>query len=174
MTDSAAPAPEVPGKVAGLAITGVILAIIIGWIALWQGVLKMEATTLFGGFLLLWYWANNEGLEFRRLPATIIGALVGVGLAWFVVFATTTWGGAGTLAALALLVAALYLDVIKALPIAINASTMLFLTVAAAPLVQLKVNWEQLALSIVIGGLVCGCAIEGLKRLAARGMAPAA
>ncbi len=61
---------------------------------------------------------------------------------------------------------------IKAVPFAINASTMLFLTVAAAPLIQLKVNWQELVLSTVVGGLFFGAVVTGITRLAAR-FAPA-
>lgn len=161
-------AAATPGPLAGLAITGIVIAIIVAWIALWIGGLKFHDTTLVGGFLLLWYWANNEALEFKRLPATIIGALVGIFLAWFVVFATVKWGNMGTLAGVGLMVVALYLDVIKALPIAVNTSTMLFLTLAATPLVQLHVDWMELSLSTLIGGLFFGIVVEGLKRLAAR------
>ena len=166
--NTAAAAAEVPGKVAGLAITAIVLVVIVAWIALWIGALKFTDTTLVGGFMLLWYWANNEAMDIKRLPAAIIGALVGVFLAWFVVYATITWGTNGTIAGLLLMVAALYLDVIKAVPLAVNTSTMLFLTLAAAPLIQLKVNWTELTLSIVIGGIFFGVVIEGIKRLAAR------
>ncbi|WP_140420610.1 hypothetical protein [Novosphingobium sp. B 225] len=170
MTDQTTPPAAAPGPLAGLALTVIVLLIIIAWVAL--GLQFLTDTSLFGGFLLLWFWANNEQLEIKRLPTAIVGALVGIGLAWFVVFAATKWGGAGLAAGLGLMVLALYLDVIKAVPFAINASTMLFLTVAAAPLIQLKVNWQELVLSTVVGGLFFGLVVEALKRLAAR-FAPA-
>lgn len=169
MTEPAtAAAAEVPGKIAGLVITAVVVVLLVAWIAVWIGLLKFHDTTLVGAFMLLWYWANNEALEIKRLPAAINGALVGVFLAWFVVFATVTWGTGGTVAGLALMIFAVYLDIIKALPIAINTSTMLFLTLAASPLVQLHVNWTELVLSIIFGGLFFGGVIEGLKRLTAK------
>lgn len=155
-----------PGPLAGLAITAIVLVLIIAWIAL--ALQFMADTSLVGGFLLLWYWANNEQLEISRLPAAIIGAVVGIGLGWFLVYGATHYGGAGMAASLVLLVLALYLDVIKALPMVVNTSTMLFVTLAAAPLVQLHVNWVELVLSTVIGGLFFGAVVEGLKRLAAK------
>lgn len=155
-----------PGPLAGLAITVVVLILIVAWIAL--ALQFLTDTSLFGGFLLLWFWANNEQLEIKRLPSAVAGALVGIFLAWFVVYAAGQWGGAGIGAGLALMILALYLDVIKALPFAVNTSTMLFLTVAAAPLIQLKVNWQELVLSVVVGGVFFGLMVEGLKRLAAR------
>ena len=163
-------APAAPGPLAGLAITAIVIVLIVAWIAI--ALNFMADTALVGGFMLLWYWANNEHLDIKRLPTAIVGALVGIFIAWFVVYATSRWGGAGTAAALGLLVLALYLDVIKAVPFAVNASTMLFVTLAAAPLIQLHVNWPQLVVSTVAGGLFFGLVVEGLKRLAAR-FAPA-
>lgn len=165
---AAAAAAEAPGKIAGLVITVIILVILIGWIAVWQGALHRSDTTLVGAFMLLWYWANNEALDFKRLPTTIAGALVGVGIAWVLAKGITGPNSTMLLGGLGLLILALYLDVIKAFPFAINASTMLFVTLAAAPLVQLHVNWTELVLSIVIGGLFFGVIIEGLKRLTAK------
>ena len=161
-----------PGPIAGLAILGIVLVLIVAWIVLGTQVLRLAETSLVGGFMMLWYWANNEQLEIRRLPAAIIGAVVGIGLGWFLLFGAVHYGGAGLTAALLLLVLALYLDIIKALPLIVNTSTMLYVTLAAAPLVQLHVNWTELVISTVIGGLFFGGVVEGLKRLAAR-FAPA-
>lgn len=163
--------PAAPGPLAGLAITALVIVLIVAWIAI--ALNFMADTALVGGFMLLWYWANNEQLEISRLPTAIAGALVGIFVAWFLVYAGGQWGGAGIAAGLAVLVLALYLDVIKAVPFAVNSSTMLFVTLAAAPLIQLHVNWQELVLSTVVGGLFFGLVVEGLKRLAAR-FAPAA
>ena len=168
MNDAAT--PPAPGPLAGLAITLIVIVLIVAWIAI--ALNFMADTALVGGFMLLWYWANNEHLEIKRLPTAIVGALVGIFIAWFLVYAATRWGGAGVGMGLGLLVLALYLDVIKAVPFAVNSSTMLFVTLAAAPLIQLHVDWQQLVLSTVVGGLFFGLVVEGLKRLAAR-FAPA-
>ncbi len=104
MTDQTTPPAAAPGPLAGLALTVIVLLIIIAWVAL--GLQFLTDTSLFGGFLLLWFWANNEQLEIKRLPTAIVGALVGIGLAWFVVFAATKWGGAGLAAGLGLMVLA--------------------------------------------------------------------
>lgn len=165
-TPPAAAVATPPGPIAGLAILGIVLVLIAAWIAI--GSLFLQQTSLIGGFLMLWYWANNEQLQFKRLPAAIIGAVVGIGLSWALVFGAVNYGGAGLTAAVLLLVLALYLDIIKAVPLVVNTSTMLYVTIAAAPLVQLHVNWVELVLSTVIGGLFFGLAVEGLQRLAAR------
>ena len=161
-----------PGPLAGLAILIIVLVLIVAWMAIGLQVLHLHDTSLIGGFLMLWYWANNEQLQFNRLPAAIIGAVVGIGLGWALVFGAVNYGTTGLIAALLLLILALYLDIIKAVPLVVNTSTMLYVTIAAAPLVQLHVDWLELVLSTVIGGLFFGLAVEGLQRLAAR-FAPA-
>jgi hypothetical protein len=166
---SAEEAPP-PGKLAALAILAIVIVLIVAWIAI--ATQFIADTSLVGGFLLLWYWAIVEKLETARLPATIIGAVVGIALAWFLVWGAANYGGAGLGAALLLLLLTLYLDILKAVPLAINAATTLFLTLAAAPLVQLHVHWGELVLSTVAGGLFFGAVTEGLKRVAAR-FAPA-
>ncbi len=155
-----------PGPLAGLAILIIVLVLIAAWLAI--GSLFLQQTSLIGGFLMLWYWANNEQLQIKRLPAAIIGAVVGIGLGWALVYGTVNYGTTGLIAALLLLILALYLDIIKAVPLVVNTSTMLYVTIAAAPLVQLHVDWVELVLSTVVGGLFFGLAVEGLQRLAAK------
>lgn len=169
---SAPVAAAPPGPVAGLFILLIVLVLIVMWIVLGTQALHLADTSLVGGFMMLWYWANNEQLEISRLPAAIIGAVTGIGLGWFLVFGAVQYGGAGLTAAILLLILALYLDIIKALPLIVNTSTMLYVTLAAAPLVQLHVNWAELVVSTVVGGLFFGGVVEGLKRVAAR-FAPA-
>lgn len=169
MTDSTTAAP---GPLAGLGIVLIVVVAVVAWAII--GTALFSDLTLFGGFLLLWHWANLEALEIKRLPATIAGALVGIALAWQVVYLTTQMGTNGTILGLLIMIAAIYLQVINVLPFLFNAAAMLFLTVAAAPLVQLKVNFAELALATVVGGLFFGVFVEAIKRIAAKFMPAAA
>ena len=173
MTEATTPTVEAapPGPIAGLAILGIVLVLIVAWIVIGLQVLHIHDTALVGGFLMLWYWANNEQLQFKRLPAAIIGALVGIGLGWFLIYGTMTYGNTGLIVGLLLLILALYLDIIKAVPLVVNTSTMLYVTIAAAPLVQLHVDWIELVISTVVGGVFFGLVVEGLQRLAAKAAA---
>ena len=165
MTDStSAPAAAAPGPVAGLGITAIVVVLVFAWAVI--GTMLFSDLTLFGGFLLLWHWANLEALEIKRMPATIAGALVGIALAWQVVYLTQQMGPAGTVIGLLVMVAGIYLQVINLLPTLFNAAAMLFLTVAAAPLIQLKIDFAELALATVVGGLFFGLAVEAIKRIA--------
>jgi len=169
MTDSTSAPAAAPGALAGLGIVAVVVVAIVAWVVI--GTALFTDLTLFGGFLLLWHWANLEQLEIRRMPATILGALVGIGLAWQVVYLTSTMGNTGLILGLLIMIAGIYLQVINVLPLLFNPAAMLFLTVAAAPLVQLKVDFAELAMATVVGGLFFGIFVEGLKRIAARFMA---
>jgi hypothetical protein len=169
MSDSApTPAAEAPppGKLAALAILAVVIGLIVVWIVIASQFIA--DTSLVGGFMLLWYWATIDKLDTARLPAAIFGAVVGIALAWFLVWGAATYGAVGLTTALLLLLFTLYLDILKAVPLAINAATTLFLTLAAAPLVQLHVNWGELVLSTVAGGVFFGAVAEGMKRIAAK------
>jgi hypothetical protein len=170
--DNSNVAPPPPGKIAGLAITLIVVVLLVIWMAIALMGLKIADTTLVGGFMFLWYWANNEQLQFGRLVPALIGSLSGIGIAWFLVYGAAHFGGPGMLAAVGLLILALYLDITKAVPMVINTATMLFVTLAAAPLIQQHVDWVQLVISTVVGGLFFAGAIYGLQALAAR-FAPA-
>lgn len=168
MTDSTSAPAGAPGALVGLGIVAVVVVAIVAWVVI--GTALFTDLTLFGGFLLLWHWANLEQLEIRRMPATILGALVGIGLAWQVVYLTSTMGNTGLILGLLIMIAGIYLQVINVLPLLFNPAAMLFLTVAAAPLIQLKVDFAELAMATVVGGLFFGIFVEGLKRIAARFM----
>lgn len=166
MTDSNLAQTEVPGPVAGIGIIAVVVVAIAAWAVI--GTALFSEATLFGGFLLLWHWANLEQLEIKRLPTTIAGALIGIALAWQVVYLTGFMGTNGLILGLLIMIVAIYLQIINAVPFLFNPATMLFLTVAAAPLVQLKVDFAELALATVVGGLFFGLFIVSLQWLAAR------
>lgn len=169
MSENTAPeTAATPGPLAGIAITAIIVVLIVAWIAIALGALKMTDKTLVGAFMFLWYWANNEQLQFGRLLPAMLGSLVGIGIAWFLWYGPAAYGGAGLIGSLAVLIVALYLDVIKAVPIAVNTATMLFLTLAAAPLIQQEVDWAELVQSTVLGGLFFAGAVFGLQKLTAK------
>ena len=69
---------------------------------------------------------------------------------------------------MALLIVAIYLDIIQVMPLFMNASTMLFSIVAAAPLVQLKVNWVELCLATAGGGIFSGAIVAGVTWLSGK------
>jgi hypothetical protein len=175
MSENTAPeTAATPGPLAGIAITAIVIVLLVAWFAIWLSAVGRDGDkTLVGAFMFLWYWANNEQLQFNRLVPAMLGSLVGIGIAWLLWYGTVTGGSMG-LIGLGALIVALYLDVIKAVPIAINTATMLFVTLAAAPLIQFGLVsetgnlWPKLVMSTVLGGLFFAGAVWGLQKLAAR------
>ena len=122
-----------------------------GWVVLGGPV--VGPASLFASFLLLWYWATVEKADFKRLTATILGALVGVALAWQLKVLSTMYGGWGLGVALLVVVLAIYVQIMNWIPIAVNANAMLFLTVVAAPALLTSVDFTKLAMAVVLGAV---------------------
>ncbi|MEY2927584.1 MAG: hypothetical protein RL367_2061, partial [Pseudomonadota bacterium] len=64
----------------GFLILLLVLVAVIGWIVL--GANLLHVSSFFASFLFLWFWAAIEKADFKRWLPTLIGALVGVALAW--------------------------------------------------------------------------------------------
>jgi hypothetical protein len=158
--------PPPPSLLAGLGVAAALVTAIIGWFAL--GGAFLSESTLFGGLMLLWYWAKVEHLSMQRLPASIMGALVGIGVAWAMFYGALNYGASGFVLGLLLLIIAIYLDIAQVIPLFVNASTMLFSIVAAAPLVQLKVNWVELCLATIGGGVFFGAYVAAVIWIAGK------
>lgn len=173
MTENRAPHPSPSGSpplLAGIGVAAAVVTAIAGWLFL-GGSLLSEAS-LFGGLIMLWYWANVEQLDAARLPSAILGALVGIGLAWGMYFGASRYGSPGLAIGLLLLIIAIYLDIVKLVPTFVNGATMLYSIIAAAPLVQLKVNWIELCLATVGGGLFFAAYVAALRWVGARLIKP--
>ena len=113
---------------------GILLAIvaIIGVYLAIAGVLGI--TDYWAGFLFLLQWSMMEGTKRERLPHSAIGAAVGIAIACIPAWFAPAIGV--TPALILLTVAALtatFLFIKGWLPVAINAGTMVFLTVATIP-----------------------------------------
>jgi hypothetical protein len=138
----------------GVQLYLLVFAAVVAWIFICS---KFFPTTAYAGFLFLWYWATVEKAAFNRLPASLIGALVGAAMAWFIFFMTSTYGIPNGLI-LGVLPAAVsvFVVIMNWLPLAINGSTMLFLTVLGAPLLLPKTNYPEFGGSVIVGALFFG------------------
>jgi hypothetical protein len=176
MVDMASNAPKgpppPPPPLAGIGVAGVVFA----GIAIWAGICGafLSETSMVAGFMVLWYWAKVQHLDIVQLPATVLGGLVGIGLSWIMLLLVESHGGPGFAFGLLLLFIAIYLDMIAVMPLLFNASTMLFSLITAAPLIQLKVNWIELSLATIGGGVFFGAYVAGVMWLAAKAKPKAA
>src|SRR5262249_38395668 len=103
------------------------------------------------GFLFLTYWAGIEQMNFKKLPGCIVGALSGLLLA-YLLFVLPTWLGAGGIPVfLGLIVIVVYCQIMGWLAVAINMTTMLFLTVGTIPSVQAGVDFAGALAALILG-----------------------
>ena len=170
--ESNAPAAEAaPGPLAGFVILLVVVFIIVSWIMI--GAQLLSLTSFYASFLLLWFWANNEKLEVKRLPSATLGGLYGLALAWAVSYLPVHYGNAGLAVAIGLLLVSLYVQICNWVPLVINASAMLFLTVAGAPAIVASVDWIEIGKAVLFSAFYFAAVVEGAKGLAGR-FAPSA
>jgi hypothetical protein len=139
-----------PGLGAGLAIVVIVVIAIIAWIALGSA---LHLTSLYAGFLFLWYWSTVQHLDMKAILPSLVGALIGVGLGFLVHFLPEHYGTAGLIAAIAAILVALYLTVIERVPFAFNSAAMLYLTVIGAPAILTTTDFRELAFSTALGSV---------------------
>jgi hypothetical protein len=154
MSDVTTPAAAPFSPMTGLLIVLIGLAFIVLW--LFAG-LKMGLTSFFAGFLFLWYWAAVEHLDFKQIPQSLIGALVGLLIAWQSHWLPVHYGTTGLIVALLIIVAAIYIQLMNWVPLAVNRSTMLYLTVLGAPALLDKLDVVETGGAILFGAVFfCG------------------
>lgn len=145
-------APITPAKAIGL--LAVVVVVVTAFLGLMAAVGNHEA---WAGFLFLLYWSMVEGMKTEALPKSILGALVGLGIASLLFLLPERLGTTpGLLAFLLVILVLVYLQLRSRLPMAINPATMIFLTVATIPHVQAHASFTQ-----ILGALLLGVAYFG-------------
>lgn len=155
------PAPPTP--IGGLVITLVAIIAIAGWIFL--GLKLLGITSFFASFLFFWYWAAVEEADLKQWLQSVLGALVGLALAWQSHWLAAQFGTQGLIASLIVIVVAVYLQIMNWVPIAINRSAMLFLTVLAAPLILEKLEPVETMKAIGLSALYFGAIVKLLAMI---------
>lgn len=170
-TPDATPAAHaaMPLGTAAVVTFGLVL-VIAGYIALGSA---LGLVPLYAGFLLVWYFGAIDLLEPGALPAVAVGALCGTGTAYLLQQGLALYGPAGTLPVLALIVLALFCQLVGWLPLAINRAYMLYLTVMAAPLLQAQEDFVPVFAAIVVATIYFGGIALIARRLSAARQQPA-
>ncbi len=156
--EGAAPAHVHPTPLVGAAILTAFAVAATGYVIL---NLDLGMTNFWTGFLFVTFWMCSEQVKPGAFTYCAVGAIVGTLMALALQLLPPLYGTAGLAAAYALMLGAIYLQIIGKLHIAINFSTMIFLTAAAAVPMQLHVKivdvLPALGLGIVFwGGLILG------------------
>lgn len=103
-------------------------------------------------FLFLTYWGAIEQMSFKKLPACIVGAFVGLAVSYGLQSLPGMIGTAGFAAVLGVILLMVYCLLLGWARIAVNPMSLLFLTVATIPGIQQRPFpplFEALALGFV-------------------------
>lgn len=104
------------------------------------------------GILFLLYWSNFEHMDNKRFIPSLVGALVGLGMAYLFATLPALLGPAmGWGIALGVVVVAVYLLLMGWLSLFVNMATMLFLTVAGTPEMLGNADFPGAAIALVVG-----------------------
>lgn len=160
--DAQAPAQGLtPGK--GLVVLVVVILGVAAFIAI-SGVLGLPS--VYGGFLFVFTFTGLfHAAPDKLLPASL-GAFVGIGLAFALAALPPAFGTGGIIAALLLVVGAVYALIMGWAPVAINNAAMLFLTVGAIPALHQRETLMEMALSTGLAVVLAGAvlALAQLRR----------
>jgi hypothetical protein len=144
------------------AITAGVVVAIAGFVALG---LWLHVAPLYAGFLLMWVWSALDALSLKALPAALLGALTGASLSYLLQTGTATGQPALALLALALMIVALFLVVAQRAALICNQSTMLFVTVLNAPVLQSHEDFRAVTVAIALGAIWFGAIVWTIGRI---------
>lgn len=160
----AATEPAHPTPLVGAVILGILVVAAVIYVAV---NLKLGRTDFWTGFLFLTYWMAAEQAKPGAFLSCAIGAIVGTGLALALQVLPPLYGAGGMAAAYVLILGAIYLQIIGKLHIAINFSTMIFLTMCAAVPMQANVKIVTVFPALIAGIVFWGGLILGGQKIAA-------
>jgi hypothetical protein len=145
-----------------LIVTIGVLVAVAGFIALGAA---LQVKPLYAGFLLLWVWSALDKLAMHALPAALLGALAGAGLSYLLQTGTATGNPQLIALALALMIGAVFLVVAGRAVLVCNQSTMLFITVLNAPLLQSGEDFRGAIVAIALSAVYFGVIAWVIGRL---------
>ena len=161
--ESAATPPRLPLGQAFMVTLGVVVAIA-GFVTLGAW---LHVVPLYAGFLLLWVWSALHELSLKALPAALAGALTGAALSFTLQTGAAMASPALIVAALLLMIFAVFLVVAGRAALVCNQSTMLFITVLNAPLLQAGEDFRGVTVAIALGAVWFGAIAWGVGRIVA-------
>lgn len=103
------------------------------------------------GFLFVLYWSGVEHLKMEKLPHCIVGASLGLLVACALQTLPHTLGPMAVAIPLSAIILMVYCQVMGWLPVLVNTATMLFLTVATMPALQMHGNFISVFSGFGIG-----------------------
>ena len=140
------------------ATAGVVLVILVVALAAYVSLAyALGVAALFGGSLVLFYWAGVEHLKLKALPSVVIGALGGIfNGSLFALLPPIMGEAGGALMALIVLLGAIYFLLLGWIPLVFNQAYMLLLTVVLIPSVLTQGQFVEMAVAVLYGGAFWG------------------
>ncbi|MDE2464502.1 MAG: hypothetical protein KGO02_12410, partial [Alphaproteobacteria bacterium] len=125
-------------------------------------------TDFWAGFLFLTYWMAAEQVQPGSFTSSAVGAVIGLLVALGLQVLPHLYGNAGEAAAVVIMLAAIYMQIVGWGKLAFNFSTMIFLTAGAAVPMQLHTDVVNALKSLVLGIVFFGAVVMSAQKLAAR------
>ena len=151
-----------PAKAAGVLFGLVVVLAVYVYLAHVLGLIA-----LFAGNLVLFYWAGIDHLKLQALPAVVVGSLGGIlNGALFALLPPLIGEGLGALAALLVLLAAIYFLILQWLPLVFNNAYMLFLNVALIPAVLGEGRFIEMSVAVLFSAAFWGGVVFVGRRVA--------
>lgn len=132
----------------GLMVLGLVVLVVGAFLALGH---TLGIADVWVAFLFLMYWAGIEHMNFQRLPHCMMGAFLGLAVAYALVALPLSMGLLGGILWLVGLLALIYCQVMGWFPLAVNNATMLFLTVGTIPMIQSGGDFPKLFVALAVG-----------------------
>jgi hypothetical protein len=137
-----------PTPAGGLLILGAVMAAI----AMFEVIdYALGSADGWVGFLFLLCWGGIEQMKLEKLPSCIVGALLGLALCYGLQALPASMGPVGWVLVGGAILASVYCLIMGWWPIAVNNTTMLFLTVGTIPVVQAGTGFPKLFPALGIG-----------------------
>lgn len=143
---AAAPAPLTPAK--GLLTLGIIIVMVVAFIAINHFIGIVD---FWPGFLFILYWSSFEHLRIEKLPHCIVGASIGLLVAYALQTLPHAFGPMAAVIPISAIILMVYCQLMGWQPLFVNTATMLFLTVATMPALQMHGNFVSVFSGFGIG-----------------------
>lgn len=144
----------------------VILAVVVFLLATYLiGGAMMHVAPLYAGLFFAVYWGNIRKAQLNAWFPAVLGAVGGTLLAWGLVLGKMHYGVPGLLFMLALIILALYLDIIQSVPQLFNASFMIYLTLGGIPSVVAYGDYVMIIVAMLAAAALFGGAVLIAQRL---------
>ncbi len=150
----------------------ILLILIVAAVAFIYVNTLLGLTDFWAGFLFLTFWMAAEQVQQGAFVSSAVGAVVGLLLALALQRLPHLYGNAGEAAAVIIMLAAIYCQIVGWGKVAFNFSTMIFLTAGAAVPIQAHTDVINDLKSLGLGIVFFGAVVMSAQKLAARNTAP--